>query len=209
MFLLLRDEFRKKRLDDAGQVIRHPLGVLHQVLIQRQIYRAFSRLQVVTGLHGTSDMRIVCASKADDKQVRVPALQQKFFGASVEMMAARSTMAMRNPTYPPLALNRRLCACLHAGLGQGGESAGRFPAAAIQYGADVCQAACAAAHCRDLCSQGGRTGLTRPELLREMLGSGVHYKNVHVSPSDTRLGFPPAALKRSYSARTAQEPNFS
>lgn len=31
-------------------------------------------------------------------------------------------------------------------------------------------------------------------------------KNVHVTPADTRLGLPPAASKRSYSARIAQEP---
>ena len=35
------------------------------------------------------------------------------------------------------------------------------------------------------------------------------HKNVHVNPSDTKLGCAPAALKRSYSARTAQAPNLT
>jgi hypothetical protein len=38
--------------------------------------------------------------------------------------------------------------------------------------------------------------------------SRVNQKNVQVIPADNKLGFPPAALNRSYSARTAHEPTL-
>lgn len=34
------------------------------------------------------------------------------------------------------------------------------------------------------------------------------YRKLHVTPADSKLGLPPAALKRSYSARTPHEPNL-
>jgi hypothetical protein len=36
-----------------------------------------------------------------------------------------------------------------------------------------------------------------------------NYKNVQVAPTQNKLGCPPAALKRSYSPRTANEPKLN